>query len=197
MWQSFVKVGLYFKSEFANGLPFFFVLWINKNRFSIFSPTTSISALQSYIVIFSWSQRRERSDNFILPSSSYLWSGYEGPLTDVSSTAVGFMSCGAVTSTVPHASFPSKEPKKKRIRKFSFIVVVSLFVHTSVRAKGRWFCASSPVYAHGCLLHVASPKLPSSAGGEDCEFVKTVVPLPGLADKSGWGLACCSKAHRL
>ena len=53
------------------------------------------------------------------------------------------MSCGAVTSTVPHASFPSKEPKKKRIRKFSFIVVVSLFVHTSVRAKGRWFCASS------------------------------------------------------
>ena len=98
---------------------FFFVLWINKNRFSIFSPTTSISALQSYIVIFSWSQRREWSDNFILPSSSYLWSGCEALITDALSAAVGFMSCGAVTNTVPLASFPSKEPKKQKDKEVS------------------------------------------------------------------------------
>lgn len=176
---------------------FFFALWINKNRFSIISPTTSNSALQSYIVIFSWSQRRECSDNFILPSSSYLWSSYEGLLTDVLSAAVGLMSCGALTNTVPLASFPSKEPKSKRIRKFPFIVVFSLFVCTLVRAKGSWFCVSSPVYAHGCLSHVASPKLPSPPGGEDCKFIKMVVPLPSLADKSSWGLAYCSNAHPL
>lgn len=116
---------------------FFFVLWINKNRFSIISTTTSISALQSYIAIFSWSQRREWSHNFILPSSSYLWISYEGLLTDVLPTAVGLMSCGPLTNTMPLASFPPKEPKKQKDKEVSIYSGVFLTCPHFGESKGQ------------------------------------------------------------
>lgn len=90
---------------------------------------------------------------------------------------------------------PQRSQKQRICEVSIFVVVFSLFVCTLVRAKGSWFCVSSPVYAHGCLSHVASPKAPIPSWWEDCKFIKMVVPLPSLADKSSWVLPIVPTPH--